>query len=287
MEVRLRPIEASDTEQCGRIIYEAFAGIANQHNFTPDFPDTDITTQFAHAFIDSHSHYGVAAEIDGTFVGSNFLAEQDPIRSVGPITVDPTCQSRGIGRRLMEDVIERGRDAVGIRLVQDAFNRASLSLYAALGFDIKEPLALMAGSISGDAVPGYEVRPLEERDVAECSELCQRVHGFDRTNEVKEIPPFVAPFVAVRDGRIAAYATAVDFWPLNHGVAESDEAMHALLQGASAATGNPISFLLPMRETDLFRWCLARGLRVQKPMTLMAMGEYHEPRGTWFPSVGY
>ena len=26
---------------------------------------------------------------------------------------------------------------------------------------------------------------------------------------------------------------------------------------------------------------------VVKPMTLMAMGEYREPRGVWFPSVFY
>jgi hypothetical protein len=37
----------------------------------------------------------------------------------------------------------------------------------------------------------------------------------------------------------------------------------------------------------LFRWCLREGLRVAKPMTLLAMGEYHEPRGAWLPSAFY
>jgi len=38
---------------------------------------------------------------------------------------------------------------------------------------------------------------------------------------------------------------------------------------------------------SLFRWCLKHGMRMIKPLTLMAMGEYHEPRGCYLPSVGY
>ena len=51
--------------------------------------------------------------------------------------------------------------------------------------------------------------------------------------------------------------------------------------------GAPLSFLLPTRQAGLFRWCLGQGLRVVKTMTLMAMGEYVEPRGSFITSVGY
>jgi hypothetical protein len=67
--------------------------------------------------------------------------------------------------------------------------------------------------------------------------------------------------------------------------------VRALLAGASAASAaagaGPVSFLLPVRQAGLFRWCLGAGLRAVKPMTLMAMGCYREPRGVWFPSVLY
>ena len=43
----------------------------------------------------------------------------------------------------------------------------------------------------------------------------------------------------------------------------------------------------PILYADLFRWCLSEGLRVVKPMSLMATGEYHEPQGAWYPSVIY
>ena len=143
--MNLRSPAAADTEACGRIIYEAFKGINEAHGFPPDFPSMEVATQLAEAFIANPSIFAVIAEVDGKVVGSNFLWEGDPIRSVGPISVDPAAQGAGIGRRLMQAVLERGKDAAGIRLVQDAFNTRSISLYASLGFQAKEPLMLMSG----------------------------------------------------------------------------------------------------------------------------------------------
>ena len=74
---------------------------------------------------------------------------------------------------------------------------------------------------------------------------------------------------------------------MNHGVAESDELLAATLAGASAATGEAVALLVPIRRSTLFRALLSRGLRVVKPMTLMAMGLYQEPGGAFYPSVGY
>src|SRR5918997_5596200 len=130
MDIRIRPATPADTEGCGRIIYEAFKGIAERHNFRPDFPSADAGTQLADLFINDPAVFGVVAESGGRVIGSNFLSEWDAVRSVGPITIDPALQARGVGRRLMEAVIKRGHGAAGVRLVQDSFNVASLSLYA-------------------------------------------------------------------------------------------------------------------------------------------------------------
>jgi hypothetical protein len=189
---------------------------------------------------------------------------------------------------LMEAVIERGKGSAGIRLIQDSFNTASLSLYASLGFDVKEPLALIEGELKGDLPPDVTVRSIEEQDYEICADLCRKTHGFDRLNELKNMPPFLTPFVVLRNGRLTAYASAPYFWPLNHAVAETEDDMQLLLMGAgNLSPDQPMSFILPTRQTSLFRWCLKQGMRVIKPMTLMAMGEYHEPRGCYLPSVGY
>jgi hypothetical protein len=162
----------------------------------------------------------------------------------------------------------------------------SLSLYESLGFDVKEPVAVMTGKPKSDPVEGVDVRPLEEADLDECGALCEQVHGFARVNELRDALQAFAPSVALRDGRVVAYASSATFWPLNHGVAETEDDMHALLRGSAASVEEPLAFLVPLR-TGLFRWGLEEGLRLVKPMNLMAVGEYREPRGSWFPSVLY
>ena len=287
MNIRIRPAVAADIEVCSRIIYEAFKGIADRHGFPSDFPTVEAATELASVFISHPSIFGVVAESDGQVVGSNFLDERDPIRGLGPITVDPRVQQRGIGRQLMQAVLERGQGSVGIRLLQDSFNCLSVSLYASLGFDAKQPILLMNGKPKSKLPAGFEVRPLAKQDLDSCAALCAKTHGFDRANELRDALQFFSPWVAVRGGRVTAYASTVTFWPLNHGVAETDEDMKALLLGAGAATEEPLSFLLPVRHASFFRWCLREGLRVVSPMTLMAMGEYQEPKGCYFVSVLY
>src|SRR5215213_66297 len=287
MPIQIRQMKPEDVETCGRICYEAFRDISERYNFRPDFP-TAQGIDLMRMLVDSPHSFSVVAERDGEVIGSNHLVEYDEIRAVGPITVDPAVQGKGAGRMLMEAVIERGQGSAGIRLVQDSFNTASLSLYASLGFDVKEPLALIEGELKGNLPSGVTVRAIEEHDYEACADLCRRTHGFDRLNELKHMAPVFTSFVVIRDGRLTAYASAPHFWPLNHAVAETEEDMQSLLLGAgNLSPDRPITFLLPTRQTSLFRWCLKQGMRVIKPLTLMAMGEYHEPRGCYLPSVGY
>ena len=287
MTIQLRSMRPEDVEPCGRICYEAFKGISEKHNFRPDFPAPEAAIELLRMLLARPDVFNVVAESDGQVIGSNHLWQPDAIAAVGPITVDPAAQCKGVGRMLMEAVIEQGKDSRGVRLVQDGFNTASLSLYASLGFDIREPMVLIEGEPKGDVPAEFEVRPIREDDYEPCAELCQTVLGVSRLNELRRTPPMPSPFVAVREGRITAYTSAPQLWAMNHAVAESDEDMQALLVGAGNQCDGPFTLLLPTRQSDLFRWCLQKGLRVIKPLTLMSMGEYHQPRGCYLPSVGY
>ena len=287
MNINLRTVAPSDFEACGQIIYKAFCGIADQHNFPHDFPSPEHAHGLVQMLTGHPAIYGVVAENDGQIVGSNFLWQQNEIAGVGPISIDPEAQSKGAGRLLMQAVLERGRHAAGIRLVQDAFNGASMSLYASLGFDVKEPLVLIEGLISGDLPGDVEVRPVAEGDYPGCDQLCRKIHGFSRIDELRGIAQMMPAFVALRENRVVGYNSAPNAWQLNHAVAETCEDMQILLQGAGNLTGQPLSFLLPTRQGNLFRWCLKKGLKVVKPMSLMAVGAYEEPRGCFLPSVLY
>jgi predicted N-acetyltransferase YhbS len=288
-DVRVRPIEPDDAHAAARISYEAFAGIHDHHRFARDFPTLESAVQLTSAFIAHPSIHGVVAEIDGRVVGSNFLDERGPVRGVGPITVDPAAQGHGVGRRLMRAVIERGADGAGIRLLQDAFNVQSLSLYASLGFDVAEPIALMTGRPATAPIAAVEVRPLEAADIPEAERLHRRVHGFERTAELRDAlaAPPLTPTVAIRGDRVVAYATTLTFFPAAYAVAESDADLLALIAGTLADSDAPGSFLVPTRQTHLFRSLLAMGLRVVKPMVYMTIGEYRTPEGAWIPTVLY
>jgi predicted N-acetyltransferase YhbS len=286
MNIILRPPTAADVEPCGQILYGAFLGIAREHGFEPDFASVEMTKGLVNSLIRSPGTFGVVAEADdGRIVGSNFLHEENAVGGVGPISVDPTLQGAGIGRMLMQAVLDRAAGAPGVRLLQDAFNMRSMSLYASLGFDIREPLAVIQGRPKSVPVPG--ARPMTPADVPACRQLCLKVHGVDRSHELEHPSPYSRLWVVERGGRITAYATALHLWVMNHSVAETLEDMQALLLGYAASTTEPLGFILPTRQAALFRWCLSEGLRLVKPMSLMTKGFYQEPAGCWLPSVLY
>ena len=283
--VAIRVATPVDVRACGRICYEAFHAINSSHNFPPDLPDPGIALGFLQILFSHPGFYCVVAEIDGHLAGSNCLDERSVIHGVGPITVDPNVQNRGIGRALMEAVIDRsrGRSAPGIRLVQAAFHNRSLSLYTKLGFDAVEPLSVMQGPPINKTFAGFAVRSAATSDVDACNRLCGKVHGFHRGGELADALKQGTARVVERAGRITAYATDVAFF--GHSVAESNADLQALIAG-SETFGGP-GFLLPTRNAELFRWCLDHGLRVVEPMTLMARGLYQEPRGAFLPSITF
>jgi hypothetical protein len=189
----------------------------------------------------------------------------------------------------MEAVVDHSSGARSIRLLQDAHNPISLSLYASLGFDVKDIMVQLAGRPDGAGPTDAEVRPLRESDLDDCARLHHRVRGYERTRELHDAlrAPTLAPVACVRDGRVTAYASTFSPWQAAHGVAERDDDMRALISGAPAVGAGPLAFLFPVRQADLFRWCLRVGLRAIRPMTYMVIGEYDEPAGPWFPSVLY
>jgi predicted N-acetyltransferase YhbS len=119
-DIVLRPGTAADAAACGNICYEAFKAICTTHNFPPDFPTPEVAKGLLSMFLAHRDFYSVVAESEGRIVGSNFLDERSIIAGVGPITVDPTGQNRGVGGRLMQDVLDRAaqQKAVGVRLLQ-------------------------------------------------------------------------------------------------------------------------------------------------------------------------
>jgi GNAT superfamily N-acetyltransferase len=285
MPTTFRSGTVDDAKACGAICYEAFKAIAEQHNFPPDFPSPDAAIDLLTMVLSRKDVYSIVAERNHRAIGSNFLWEGDTIAGVGPITVLPAAQNGSIGRQLMKHVLDRAqsRRFVSVRLVQAAYHNRSLSMYIKLGFDAHEPLSVLQGPALNLELHGYRVRPATIGDLDACNRLCLSLHGHDRSGEVTDAIMQGTARVVERDGLVTGYATNIGYFA--HAVGRTNEELKALIGAASAFVGP--GFLLPTRNAELFRWCLAQGLRVVQPMTLMSRGLYQEPMGAFLPSVLY
>jgi hypothetical protein len=170
-----------------------------------------------------------------------------------------------------------------MRLVQAAFHNRSLSLYTKLGFDVMEPLAVLQGAPLNISVPGYEVRLATTSDIGDCDNLHFAIHGCTRTNDLQMGIDQGLARVVHHNGRITGYSTMLGF--SGHSLGESNEDLKALIGAATGFQGP--GFIIPIRNSELFRWCLNNGLRVVQPLNLMSMGLYKEPAGAFLPSILY
>lgn len=282
---QLRSGTPDDAEACGRICHAAFSGIAAEHGFPSDIPAPEVGIGLLSMLLSHPGFYSVVAERDGEIVGSNFLDERSPIAGVGPVTVDPAVQNGGLGRLLMQDVLDRAheRGFAGVRLLQAAYHNRSLSLYARLGFEVRDVVACMQGPPLAAEIPGYRIRRATEADLECCNRICLSVHGHDRGGELRDAVGQRSAVVVEHGDEITGYATATAFF--GHAVGETTEDVKALIGAATAFEGPGI--LVPVRNSALFQWCLRNGLRVVFLMTLMSIGLYSEPAGAYLPSVLY
>jgi GNAT superfamily N-acetyltransferase len=282
---QLRAGTPEDAEPCGRICYEAFNARGASHGFPSEIPSPEMATGLLTVLFSHPGFYSVVAERDGEIVGSNFLDERSTIAGVGPVTVRPEAQNRGLGRLLMEDVMARAsqRGFAGVRLLTAAYSNRSLSLYARLGFEVREPIACMQGGPIAADIAGYRVRTATGADLELCNRLCARVHGHDRGGELADAIGQGTAMVVERGDHLSGYATALAFF--GHAVGETTDDVKALIATAPAFDG--LGILVPQRNAELFRWCLGKGLRVVQVMTLMSMGSYKEPGGAYLPAILY
>jgi N-acetylglutamate synthase-like GNAT family acetyltransferase len=211
------------------------------------------------------------------------MDERAPVLGIGPVSVDPATQNSGVGRRLMQDVLNRAaaRNAPGVRVLQVAYHNRSLCLYTSLGFQTREPLSVMQGRPLGTSFTGYQVRAAQPADVAACKALCRDIHGFDRAAELRDAIQQNTATVVEHLGEISGYATLVGFF--GHTVARTNRDLMALIAAAPEFPGP--GFILPTRNHQVFAWCLANGLKLVMQTTLMTIGLYNEPAGVYLPCI--
>ena len=284
--VSVRQMRPEDAEACGRIGFEAHGAVAATHNVPSEQPSLEFAIGLIRNLLADPQARGFVAERDGRIVGSNFLHTfpPAPVTVIGPLTVHPEAQG-GVGRRLLEAAIGEARrlGIESVRLVQSPAHLRSLVLYAKVGFDVREPLVLMQGSLPAPKAGAARVRPATEEDVAACNMVCRRVHGLEREHELRRAIQQGVATVAERGGELVGYAAGLGF--LGHAVAETTDDLKALIAAAPAILGP--GFFVPTRNGELLRWLLNAGMRAAWPATLMSLGPYQPPAGPFLPSIAF
>lgn len=284
MAIDIVPVRPEHADDIARIMFEAFAALHDRHATPRDFDDQETARMVTGLLTSSSDFRGYVALQDGRVIGSNFLSAADQVAGVGPITVDPSAQARGVGRALMQAVLDdaRERGVAHVRLNQEAINTASLSLYSSLGFAWRDSVAVMLASNRPAQDP--PVRAMTTADLPAVHALSTAIYGHSRRNEVAaNLERGFPAFALERAGKLAAYLLPGFF---GHGFAGEVDDMAALISHAGRHA--PPAFhrvLVPLSNVALFNALLRRGSRTVKVLSYMAVGPWAPPRGTWLPSI--
>jgi len=284
MQLELVPVGSEHVAELARICHEAFDTLHTRHATHRDVPDLETGMAIISAVASRPDYIGVAALLDGRLVGSNFLGYGGSVAGVGPLTVDPQVQARGVGRLLMRWAVRQAeeRGLRQVRLFQEALNTTTLSLYTTVGFVWRDGAAQM------QATPGEAddptVRPLQREDLAIIEKLSAVHYGFSRAADAAQLLAAGFPgFLRERDRRAVGYLIPSLF---GHGAGESEADLLALVAHAARHVPPPqAAFICPLSRPTLFRSALAARHRTLKTLSYMSYGDFTPPPGLYLPSI--
>lgn len=131
---------------------------------------------------------GLVAERDGEVVGTTMSwSYGTDTATLGMVIVSPRAQGRGIGRKLMNAMLER---LAGRTVMLNATDEG-LSLYKSLGFEPFGSILQHQGAAFSVPIaelqPDERVRPMGSKDAAAVAELDRRATGMDRAALIGEL----------------------------------------------------------------------------------------------------
>lgn len=286
--VRATPEHAASV---GRIFFDAFDQLARRHGFVPEIFSRDFAQGAATSFTSRPDMYGIVAIENGEVIGHNFVQLTDAVAGIGPICVDPARQSRGLGRRMMQHIIDYSLREHGpmVRLYQESFNMVSLSLYAELGFTVTDPVVLLSVP---PIEPGKDasVRKLSLADVDEADALCREMQKVSRRNELTNMikgghAMSCFPHGRFENGKMTGFVVP-GFFGFAAGQSPRD-IIDVAREAVSYYHESLQRIVIPTRNGDLYREALKQGCRSIKLGQMMAMGPFEAPTGNWCPSFAY
>lgn len=254
-----------------------------------DLPSALKLTQavnWAHRAEDWEFHYrlgrgwvvcGDDGEVHGTAL---WWAYGDGLGSVGLVVVDGKQQGKGIGRQLLNAII----DDSGPRALQLVATNAGLKLYRQCGFQerggIEQHQGVPAPSPAVVVPSGLALRAVTASDIASLSDLDASAFGAPRHDIIKSVLSAGTGVVAENDGHAKGFALVR---PAGRGmligpVVASDEALAIALVAHLLKINTGFTRIdIPATATELSAWLDATGLVCVDQVTTMVRGDRPMP----------
>ncbi len=145
-DVVIRPLRESELDAADRVMkvaFGTFVGLPEPAAFLGD-------GRYVHHRFKVDPESAFAAELDGELVGSNFAMHWGSFGFFGPLSIRPDLWDRGIGRLLMDPVMERlDRWRVALSgLFTFASSPKHVALYHRYGFRPRHLTALMSAPVT-------------------------------------------------------------------------------------------------------------------------------------------
>lgn len=191
-DITVRPLRESDLPAADRIMrlaFGTFIGLPEPSAFMGDA--NYVRTRWL-----ADPDAAFAAEVGGQLVGSNFATDWGSVGFFGPLTIRPDLWDRGVGKRLMEPIMELfskwGTRHAG--LFTFAHSQKHVGLYQRFGFWPRFLTAIMSKPIEGAQSTalwtGFSEVPAGEREevLSACDELTDAVYeGLNVGREIRAV----------------------------------------------------------------------------------------------------
>ena len=198
LDISVRPLQENDLSAADHIMRLAFGTFLGLPEPTAFMGDADYVRTRWRA--DPSAAFG--AELGGQLIGSNFAANWGSVGFFGPLTVRPDLWDRGVGRRLLEPVMECF-DRWGTRhagLFTFAHSQKHVGLYQNFGFWPRFLTAIMSKKVEPVSPAGrtggesrwtkFSEVPQDEREgmLLACRQVTDTVYeGLDVGSEVRAV----------------------------------------------------------------------------------------------------
>ena len=277
MPIAVRPLLPEDQPAVAHVIFDAFRALDIRHDVPPYLVEIAQAQQVASRLFGIPKVHGYGIEDGGSIVGVGFLHNLgDAGMGISPLAVAPDAQARGIGQAILDRMMEEAGDR-SVRLLQDAFNNATLALYSRYGFVVREQVTCVTGQPTDAPVNAWRSRATG--DAARSEALHRRVMGFDR-------PSFpTTPIVTKHDGELNGFIAPGSEYPF--AVADEESALKDLIRAVVQEFDKPVTLAVPAAHADTLRWMLNNHGRVIRSMNLMVRGPYARPNGARLNSGSY